>query len=154
MNERNKRMTCKHERDHWTRVWGTALAMTLTLSPFWGMARKLKRAAEQKVRSGRIIVWGDRHEMGAQSAGMQGAAEGAGVEKSKPNPSWCQLESGASLNATTVSGVGDLNTENESARQRGKGQYICVWLHSTRECLGMEVTISLLWVQEIEKRIK
>ena len=108
------------------------------------MARKLKRAAEQKVQSGRIIVWGDRHEMGAQSAGMQGAAEGAGVEKSKPNPSQCQLESGASLNAMTVCGVGDLNAENESARQRGKGQYICVWLHSTQECLGMEVTISSL----------
>ena len=108
------------------------------------MARKLKRAVEQKVRSGRIIVWGDRHETGAQSAGMQGAAEGAGVEKSKPNPSRCQLESGASLNATTVCGVGDSNAENESARQRGKGQYVCVWPHSARECLGMEVTISSL----------
>ena len=74
----------------------------------------------------------------------RGAAEGAGVEKYKPNPSRCQLESGASSNATTVCRVGDSNAENESARQRGKGQYVHMWPHSVQKRLGMEVTISLL----------
>ena len=109
------------------------------------MAQKLKRVAERKVRSGRIIVWDDRHEMGVQSEGMQGGQQ---RERERRNPS--QIHLGANLRAEQAQMpqlCAELVTRTPKTNLQYKGEKVNmfrVWPHSMRKCLGMEVTISLL----------